>query len=227
MHWIAFHSCILTTRNRKEKPTFPLPIIIEKLNAVINVVILFQELHLTLMPYTVRLCGSYLWRNEGNTKKIPRNHVIEIEKSDNFGRVKKIVEYARTHFSICFKSHYLGCRGRPRRIFGPYKRKRTIWNCTSIEADARLSKHIDDNLGIESLTSDYRTLRWDRKFDIICLNKVLEHIEEPLGFLEKAKDDLKPNGFIYLELPDGEKACLDPNGFKREEFLSSITMHFR
>lgn len=165
---------------------------------------------------------DYVDRTYGGMKGIQEKFreimSLRSENSDNFGRVEKIVEYAKSHFSSISNLTVLDVGG-GLGVFLALIRKRTDWNCTSIEPDARLSKHINEDLGIESLNSDYRTLRWDRKFDIICLNKVLEHIEEPLGFLEKAKDDLKPNGFIYLELPDGEKACLDPKGFEREEFF--------
>ena len=166
--------------------------------------------------------SDYVDRTYGGIKEIQRkfHQIMSLspKRSDNFGRVEKIVEYAKTHFTSVSNLNILDVGG-GLGVFLALIRKKTDWNCTSIEPDGRLTEHINKDLGIESLTSDYRTLRWDRKFDIICMNKVLEHIEEPLDFLEKAKDDLKPNGFIYLELPDGEKACLDPIGFEREEFF--------
>ena len=165
---------------------------------------------------------DYVDRTYGGMKGIQRKfrEIMSMgsEKSDNFGRVDRIIEFAKKYFSNISNLRILDVGG-GLGVFLALIRKRTDWNCTSIEPDPRLTKHIIKNIGIESFNSDYRTLKWDRKFDIICFNKVLEHIEEPLDFLEKAKDNLKPNGIIYLELPDGEKACLDPKGFAREEFF--------
>ncbi len=44
------------------------------------------------------------------------------------------------------------------------------------------------------------------KFNIITLNKVLEHVKNPIKFLNKAKKFLKKEGYIYLEVPDIDKA---------------------
>ena len=49
-------------------------------------------------------------------------------------------------------------------------------------------------------------LRKIEKFNIITLNKVLEHIKSPNKFLNKAKKFLKKDGYIYFEVPDIDKA---------------------
>ena len=38
------------------------------------------------------------------------------------------------------------------------------------------------------------------------MNKILEHVNNPVNFLKIAKRLLKPNGIIYFEVPDGESA---------------------
>ena len=42
---------------------------------------------------------------------------------------------------------------------------------------------------------------------------------EPLHLLERCRRDLAPGGFLYLELPDGEAAMEDVDGYGREEFF--------
>lgn len=42
----------------------------------------------------------------------------------------------------------------------------------------------------------------EQSFDIICMFQVLEHIKKPLAFLEKCKKYLKPEGIIYIEVPN-------------------------
>ena len=62
----------------------------------------------------------------------------------------------------------------------------------------------------------------NRKFNLITFNKVLEHVDNPVEILKKSKDYLKPNGFVYIELPDGDNALKSEGIINREEFLSII-----
>ena len=60
-------------------------------------------------------------------------------------------------------------------------------------------------------------LKPHKKFDIVTLNKVLEHVNDPIKMLRKVKNWVKNKGIIYLELPDGEMASM--KGKNREEFF--------
>ena len=57
-----------------------------------------------------------------------------------------------------------------------------------------------------------------KKYDIISLNKVIEHVENPLLFLKKINRMLKESGYVYIEVPDGESASQTKDGKNREEF---------
>jgi 2-polyprenyl-3-methyl-5-hydroxy-6-metoxy-1,4-benzoquinol methylase len=54
------------------------------------------------------------------------------------------------------------------------------------------------------------------RFDLVTLNKVLEHVVDPVAMLARAGDHVAPGGAVYVELPDGEVAT--PLGPGREEF---------
>jgi len=56
------------------------------------------------------------------------------------------------------------------------------------------------------------------KFDLITLNKVIEHVTNPTLFLKNYLKYLKKDGFIYIEVPDID-AKEDPLGYEREEFF--------
>lgn len=45
-------------------------------------------------------------------------------------------------------------------------------------------------------------------FDLITCFQVLEHIEEPIPFLKQLARNLKPGGYLYLELPNLDDALL-------------------
>lgn len=45
-------------------------------------------------------------------------------------------------------------------------------------------------------------------FDIICMFQVLEHVRNPCEFLKKCEKYLKPNGIIYIEVPNLHDALI-------------------
>ncbi|MDA3894779.1 MAG: class I SAM-dependent methyltransferase [Desulfobacteraceae bacterium] len=58
-----------------------------------------------------------------------------------------------------------------------------------------------------------------KKFDLLTLNKVLEHTEKPLHSLISVRPLLKENGYVYIELPDGEAAANAEGIISRQEFF--------
>ncbi len=46
-------------------------------------------------------------------------------------------------------------------------------------------------------------------FDLITSLQVIEHTEDPLAFLENVARNLKPEGYLYLELPNVSNALLE------------------
>jgi len=45
-------------------------------------------------------------------------------------------------------------------------------------------------------------------FDVICLFQILEHIKNPIEFIKKIKKYLKPNGVLYIEVPNLHDALI-------------------
>ncbi len=54
---------------------------------------------------------------------------------------------------------------------------------------------------VEEAYSDVSEIPAFRKFDVICMFHVFEHIRSPVFFLEKCKKLLKPDGVILIEVP--------------------------
>ena len=50
--------------------------------------------------------------------------------------------------------------------------------------------------------TDYRSAAQDTKMDMVVLRHVLEHIFELDGFLDYVKSILKPDGYLFIEVPD-------------------------
>ena len=144
------------------------------------------------------------------------NKIINLppEKSDNVARVKNIVAFCNNYFQNNTPKEILDV-GSGLGVF-PYEIKKYNWDCVALDPDQQAAKHIRNVVGIETICDDFFKLNLDKKFDVVTFNKVLEHVNDPIAMLQKSKDYLKPNGIVYIELPDGEIAMKD--GKEREEF---------
>jgi len=138
------------------------------------------------------------------------------EISDNKQRVKRILNFFSTLKLKTSKKTEVLDVGSGLCVF-LYEMKKYNWQCTALDPDIRNVKHAQNNVGIKALCDDFMNIDMTHKFDLITFNKVLEHVIEPIEMLKKSKCFLKPQGIVYIELPDGEKAIFE--GFDRQEFF--------
>ena len=79
------------------------------------------------------------------------------------------------------------------------------FDVTGIEPDARNVSMINNLLKkgevVESSVEEFSS---ERKFDIIWMSHVLEHLIQPKIFLEKVKKNLNQDGVFFLEVPNCE-----------------------
>jgi 2-polyprenyl-3-methyl-5-hydroxy-6-metoxy-1,4-benzoquinol methylase len=96
---------------------------------------------------------------------------------------------------------------------GPGKGLYSKWlrshNCrvSCLDIDSSLEEYYR-NLGCTFKTADLRKepLPFDENhFDLIWCSHVIEHLREPLDFLEECKRVLKPGGYLILRTPDIQK----------------------
>ena len=77
---------------------------------------------------------------------------------------------------------------------------------TGIEPDKKNVVAINKKLkNSECIVEKAETFSSDKKFDIIWLNHVFEHLSQPIEFLKKIKIFLNESGFIFIEVPSVEK----------------------
>ena len=69
--------------------------------------------------------------------------------------------------------------------------------------------------GLEDLKAE------DKKYDLIIINHVLEHLSSPEATLEQVKGNLKPDGILYIGLPGLKKSSLLLQLFKELSRFSS------
>ncbi len=161
--------------------------------------------------------GEYMNSTYGNKIAETFEKIISLsnEKSDNFSRIRRIKKFKEIKFSNK-KSIELLDVGSGLGIF-PYSVKNLGWDCTVIDPDKHSVAHMKKRIGIKTIHGEFMKIRNIGKYNVITLNKVLEHIRDPIAILRKAKSHLHDDGFIYVEVPDAEEAS--KKGKDREEFF--------
>ena len=150
----------------------------------------------------------------GNLKKnFEKINNLPSFQSDNFYRVKRIDDYLNKNNFNKKKLKILDV-GSGLGIF-PYKMSKKNYDVTALDPDKKSCLHIRKNLKIQTLHGDFFKLRIKKRYNLITLNKVIEHVASPKKMLIKIKKILKKKGLIYIEVPD-ERASL--YGKDREEF---------
>jgi len=80
------------------------------------------------------------------------------------------------------------------------------YNVTGIEPDKRNVISINKKLKNSTcIVEKAETFSFEKKFDIIWLNHVFEHLTQPIQFLTKISNFLNNSGFIFIEVPSVEK----------------------
>jgi 2-polyprenyl-3-methyl-5-hydroxy-6-metoxy-1,4-benzoquinol methylase len=151
----------------------------------------------------------------GIKKSFDRINNLSPAESDNIRRVKYVDEFCKNYWkNDASTSLSLLDVGAGLGVF-PFQMKKCGWKCTAIDMDERLVEHHREVVGIKSFCGDLRGNSSLGLYNLITLNKVLEHIDNPVEVLAYAGKLLSNNGLIYVELPDGEAAAIE--GKNREE----------
>jgi len=72
-----------------------------------------------------------------------------------------------------------------------------------LEINHEAAEYGKEKLGVKIISGSIRdVLAENNKFDIVVLSHILEHIVEPIKFLEMTRQVLKSSGIIAVEVPD-------------------------
>jgi SAM-dependent methyltransferase len=127
-------------------------------------------------------------------------HVFEQSSGAAFSRSDRLVSRLRTLPDLLQSGRLMdiGCgNGAFLRSFG---RAFPDWDMEGLEWDDKYRSTVESVPGVKNLfTGDISLVPGN--FDAISMIHVLEHIESPLGLLQKVKDKLKPGGLLFIQLP--------------------------
>ena len=162
--------------------------------------------------------GEYVEQTYGDRMQATFERIVGLppERSDNKGRVRRICDFAAEHFPRGYAPRLLDI-GAGLGVF-PYEMKRAGWTCTALDPDPRVGRHLTDVVGVNAIVGDFFSVEPVELgcFDVITLNKVIEHVEDPVAMLAKVASLLSPHGIVYIEVPDVAAA---KEGSGREEYF--------
>lgn len=167
------------------------------------------------VPVETLYSGAYVDATYESAEGLERSYrrIMELprESSDNWQRVDRIVGRLGRVGTVLDVGSGLG-------VF-PARMKEEGWSVTALDPDPRAVEHSRRVVGVEAVCADFFEADHLGTFDLVTLNKVLEHVPEPVAMLRRAGTLVRPPGAVYLEVPDGEGAARDPDGAMREEFF--------
>ena len=160
---------------------------------------------------------NYSVISHGKDLKIKFYKILKLKnKSDNFHRIERIVDFFKS--SVKKKINLMDI-GSGLGIFLFSLKKKFNWNLSGIEPDKNFYNFTKNNLNLNIFNSSFENKKIKKKFEIVTLNKVIEHVKNPISFLIKTRNLIKKKGYIYIEVPDGVAAKNSKEGKNREEFF--------
>jgi 2-polyprenyl-3-methyl-5-hydroxy-6-metoxy-1,4-benzoquinol methylase len=162
--------------------------------------------------------GGYVDGTYGDRMRESLERILALPESasDNAGRVKRVLDFAKNRWKTDKVPDLLDV-GSGLAVF-PFRMREAGWQVTALDPDARAAKHARKNAKVCAIHADF--LNWEppegSRFDVITMNKVLEHVENPVAMLERARQWIRPCGFVYVEVPNVAAAAA---GQGREEFF--------
>lgn len=76
------------------------------------------------------------------------------------------------------------------------------YDVTGIDLDKKAVEHVKNNLGLKAYNCSLDQLDSEKKFDVIVLLGVFEHIPDPNSFLNTLKSYLNKNGELIIGVPN-------------------------
>jgi 2-polyprenyl-3-methyl-5-hydroxy-6-metoxy-1,4-benzoquinol methylase len=79
--------------------------------------------------------------------------------------------------------------------------------------------------GVEFLQGDAEVFEWREQFDVIVTYETIEHVPHPSKFLDRLRQLIQPDGYLFLSVPLGETRHVDPyhlHAFELEDIFSLI-----
>lgn len=151
-------------------------------------------------------------------KRFEKIKKIPFEESDNKQRVERVDQFVRHRFSEEYPDIALLDVGTGTGVFVHEFRKR-LTNVCCVDPDRDSIDLVNKKIDLkQAWLGSVKDVPKTERFEIIALNKVLEHVEKPIQLLSECREYLKPKGIVYIELPYATNIIKEQKQNERGEF---------
>jgi len=162
------------------------------------------------------------FRNEVADEYFQRIISLPPNQSENYKKIEwlgsKITSYLEKGGSILD----IGSGGGV--FLNSFINKYSDWKPYGVEPTEEFADLTERQLKCPVHSGNYKRNLFDKKFDLVVCNQVLEHTIDPILFLKDIYSDLKYYGYLYLEVPDAADFAELPETHDR--FLSQHLWYF-
>ena len=74
-----------------------------------------------------------------------------------------------------------------------------------VEPDPEAADFIKKKLNCKVYNDMFDNIDFKRKYDLVMISHVLEHVVDPISFLEKVREIVNNNSIVFIEVPDVQK----------------------
>jgi len=149
---------------------------------------------------------------------------MSADQSDNAARVARVINFVHRWFGALVYPKVMDI-GAGTGVFLSRLVDETggAWQYLGIEPDPRAASHLRQLDKFKVIEAMYLGQPDLHGFNLVTLNKVVEHIEDPLPFmLQVAKSLVPADGLLYIEVPDKLTALLRP---PKDNILGALHCH--
>lgn len=168
--------------------------------------------------YEVDFLGSDIGEKYRRVMSMPSR------ESDNAGRVSRVVDFVHRWLGESIHPRVMDI-GAGTGVFLSRLVDQTtgVWQYLGVEPDPRAAAHLRQLDKFPVVEAMYLGQPELQGFNLVTLNKVLEHIEQPVPFLQQVARSLEvDNSLLYIEVPDKLTARLRPAG---DNILGALHCH--
>jgi 2-polyprenyl-3-methyl-5-hydroxy-6-metoxy-1,4-benzoquinol methylase len=71
-----------------------------------------------------------------------------------------------------------------------------------LDVSAQMAAFVERQLGVKVFLAQFEEFNYNKKFSLIHMSHVIEHIPNPKAWLDKARQMLEPGGILVINVPN-------------------------
>lgn len=142
------------------------------------------------------------FRQEDPDQYFDRIISIADDQSENKAKVDLITKVLDEDIDVVKKVLDVGCGGGV--FLYSLKSQHSHFDIFGLEPTDKFAELAARRLGCQIECNSLSGMVFDGGYDLITCNHVLEHSDDPIGFIDNLYINLNSNGFLYIEVPSVE-----------------------